>query len=139
MATKSRPSTDSSKTSAGRGPAKADASKRKKSSSRIVPAPNLPAFAYKDANPGRHISHLVGTQSRQGSIEDLAADKTNERSHSRLSQAGKLAPAQPGSKYLWVWLATASVFFLLVVVFLIVLGILKGGSTDGRSSTTNKS
>ncbi|KAH6948203.1 hypothetical protein HPB50_023177 [Hyalomma asiaticum] len=142
MATKSRPSVDPSKVSVGPVKAsKADASKRKKSSSRIVPAPNLPAFAYKDANPSRHISHVVGTQSRQGSIEDLAVDKTNERSHSRLSQAGKLAPPAQPSKYLslWVWLATASVFLLLIVVFVIVFGMFKGSSTDGRSTTTNKS
>ncbi|KAL3222324.1 hypothetical protein MRX96_028428 [Rhipicephalus microplus] len=116
MATKSQPPTDASKVSVGRGAAKAstaeDASKRKKSSSHVTLAPNLPAFAYQDANPSRHIGHMVGTQSRQGSIEDLVADKTNERSHSRLSQTGKQGPpAQPP----------------------------QGGSTDGHSSTTNKS
>ncbi|KAH9363156.1 hypothetical protein HPB48_011876 [Haemaphysalis longicornis] len=109
--------------------------KEKKSTSRIVPAPNLPAFAYKDANPSRHISHVVASQSRQGSVEDLAAEKTNERSHSRLSQ--RPAATQGPRGQLWVWLATASVLLLLIAVFAIVFALLKGSS--GRTSTTAKS
>ncbi|KAK8771632.1 hypothetical protein V5799_025126 [Amblyomma americanum] len=138
MSGKKGPSAEPSRLSMERPagkPPKVDKRKEKKSASRIVPAPNLPAFAYKDANPSRHISHVVGTQSRQGSIEDLAVDKTNERSHSRLSQAGKLASAAPAKgRSLWVWFVTASVFLLLVLVFIVVFGLLKGG--DGRSSST---
>lgn len=101
----------------------------KRSTSRIVPAPNLPAFAYKD-NPVKPHSRLasVGT-SRQGSIEDLAVDKT----HSRISQHPEVPTPAVGSKKPIVYVVAAGAVAILIILF--VAGfILFRGSGDKTST-----
>lgn len=112
----------------------------KKASSHIAPPPNLPAFMYKDG-PKKTQSRGGGLgASRQGSIEDLAVDKSDFRSQSRISQRSHISEGPGGGgggpkTNIVMWLAAGGVVITIVLVLLAVLYMFKG--SGHRQTTTS--
>ncbi|CAN8030937.1 hypothetical protein HPB47_004170 [Ixodes persulcatus] len=97
----------------------------KRSTSHIVPAPNLPAFAYKGHGTAR-------APSRQASVVDQTAE-----GHSRLSQRAQNFQ-EPESNWNTIIMAVSAAVILLIIVLFVVLMNMFKGSGDPNTTTTRK-
>ncbi|CAN7950825.1 unnamed protein product, partial [Ixodes hexagonus] len=101
----------------------------KKSASHIVPAANLPAFAYKD-----HAAHAVA--SRQASVASHHAGDRSTDGHSKLSQRPLELERWPSRNHI-IMAALVGAALLIIVVFVVLMNMLKG--PGDQTSTTTRS
>ncbi|EEC15114.1 hypothetical protein IscW_ISCW010513 [Ixodes scapularis] len=124
--------TQHSRRSAARGESKTAASVQgskaqgpKRSTSHIVPAPNLPAFAYKGQGSAR-------VPSRQASVVDQTAE-----GHSRISQRAQNFPESESNWNTIIMAVSAAVILLIIVLFIVLVNMFKS-SGDPNTTTTRK-